>query len=115
MKKKLIALGLMLILFAAGLWVFYPPLSHAGYNEETIIEKSISPDDRYVLTIYLTGGVLLKWDYSFIGVLEDKQTGESKNVLWLPPDRFTLEWLDEDTILINDKPVTFPEGTMDYR
>lgn len=115
MRNKVVALSVLLLVGGLFLWTFFPPLSQATYNQETIIEKTVSPDDRFVLTIYLTGGVLLKWDYSYIGVLEDRQTGEEKNVLWLPPDRFMLKWLDEDTILINGKPVTFPGGTKDFR
>lgn len=115
MRNKVVALSVLLLVGGLFLWTFFPPLSQATYDQETIIEKTVSPDDRFVLTIYLTGGVLLKWDYSYIAVLEDRQTGEEKNVLWLPPDRFTLEWLDEETILINGTAITLPDGFMDFR
>lgn len=96
-------------------WFFYPPLSHAGYDENFIIKEIVSPDKKYKMPVYFRGGVLFKWDYSFIGVLENLQTGEEKNILWLPPDAFTIEWKDEDTLLVNSSVLQVPEETLDYR
>lgn len=115
MRAKLLHFLLSFALISAFTLIFYPPLSIAKFDSSALIKKMRSPDERYKLTVYLRGGVLFKWDYSYIGVLEDLKTGEDKNILWLPPEQFQIDWKDNNTLVVNEVTLTVPGNTYDGR
>lgn len=115
MGAKLLLFFLTCSLIFTFVMVFYPPLSLAKFDSSELIKETRSPDERYKLSVYFRGGVLFKWDYSYIGVLEDLKTGESENLLWLPPEPFQIEWKDNNTLKVNELILTVPGNTYDAR
>ena len=75
----------------------------------------ISPDHNYKLNINVYGGGLLKWDYSYIGELENVKTSEKKNILWLPPETPDIQWIDKNTLLVGEEKVRVDKDTYDFR
>ena len=117
MKSKMTFL--VLFLFITSLItvkiVFYPSLNSVTLDEAEKVNEIKSPDNNYKLNIYLYGGVLLKWDYSYIGELENVKTSEKKNIIWLPPDPPDIQWIDNKTLIIGGEKVNINKDTYDLR
>lgn len=75
----------------------------------------ISDDGKYEVAIFLcNGGATV--DYSIRGELRDLETGETKNIYWnYHEDEATVEWVDNDTVIINGHPLNLPDDTYDFR
>ncbi|MGM9950558.1 MAG: DUF5412 family protein, partial [Lysinibacillus sp.] len=108
-------LFLLLITFVTIKMTFYPSLNNVTVNQVEKVSEITSPDNSYKLHIYFHGGVLLKWDYSYIGELENVKTSEKRNILWLPPETPEIQWLDNDTLLVGDEKVRVDKDTYDAR
>jgi len=81
-----------------------------------VIQQLESPDEKHKLTIYLTGGVFMKSDYSYIGQLSSKDKKEKeKFILWLPGEPFIIKWINNKEILVNQKQININSENYDFR
>lgn len=69
-------------------------------RSENFLNSINSPDGSITLNIYLTGGDILKADYTFLGeVVFNDSNEEPKNVFLVGEDNnFTYKWIDNETI-----------------
>ncbi|WP_442594840.1 DUF5412 family protein [Neobacillus sp. D3-1R] len=115
MKTKLMSLLILITVLMTLKFKFYPSLSGISLEGVQKVNELPSPDNHYKLNIYLYGGVLLKWDYSYIAELEDLTNYKKKNILWLPPELPEIRWLDDNTLLVNEEEVNITKDTFDFR
>ena len=117
MKIKITALVMFLLittLITAKIF-FYPSLGSVTLDGAEKVSEYTSPDNSYKLNLYLYGGVLLKWDYSYIGELENIKTSEKKNILWLPPESPNIQWIDNKNLMVDEEKVSINKDTFDLR
>ena len=117
MKIKITALVMFLLittLITAKIF-FYPSLGSVTLDGAEKVSEYTSPDNSYKLNLYLYGGVLLKWDYSYIGELENVKTSEKKNILWLPPVSPDIQWIDNKTLMVDEEKINIIKDTFDFR
>ena len=112
---KITTLPLFLLIIVTVKLTYYPSLSNVSLDEAEKVSQMISPDHNYKLNIHIYGGVLLKWDYSYIGGLENVKTSEKKNILWLPPETPAIQWVDNNTLLVGEEKVRVDKDTYDFR
>lgn len=117
MKIKITALALFLLITALIIAkiIFYPSLDSVTLDGADKVREYTSPDNNYKVNLYLYGGVLLKWDYSYIGELENIKTSEKKNILWLPPESPNIQWIDNKTLMVGEEKVMINKDTFDLR
>ena len=117
MKIKIttIALYFLIISLITANIIFYPSLSNVNLDGAEKVSEITSPDKNFKLNIYLYGGVLLKWDYSYIGELENIRTSEKKNIMWLPPESPNIQWIDNTTLMVGEEKVSIDKDTFDLR
>lgn len=82
---------------------------------QELINEVISSDERYLIKAYKNnGGVTV--DYSVLCTLTDNQTKKTNNIYWqYKLDEVIIEWIDNDTVSINDVILNLPEDTYDWR
>lgn len=95
-------------------------ISSCGYSmnslpEGELLETYYSPNEQYVLRIYLVdGGATV--DYAIRGELTDTDTGEIKNIYWnYHENEATVIWQDDYTVIINDHTLNLPNDVYDFR
>ena len=115
MKITALLLLLLIITLVTVKLTYYPSLSNVSLDETEKVSQMASPDHNYKLNVYLYGGVLLKWDYSYIGELENVKTKEKRNILWLPPETPDIQWIDNNTLLVGKEKVSVDKDTFDAR
>ena len=115
MKMTVLAFFLLITALITIKIIFYPSLNSVKLDGAEKVSEITSPDNNYKLNIYLYGGVLLKWDYSYIGELENLNTSKKKNILWLPPESFDIQWIDNKTLRVGEKKVRVNKDTFDFR
>ena len=74
-----------------------------------------SDDGKYEIAIFLcNGGATV--DYSIRGELRDLETGDAKNIYWnYHESEATVDWEDNDTVIINGHKLNLPDDTYDFR
>ena len=89
------------------------PLQNIKGQEQ--IAESASPDKKYIITAYKNnGGATVDW--SVLCTLTDNKTKETKNIYWqYKEDDATIQWIDNDTVKINDVTLDLPDETYDWR
>lgn len=114
-KRTVFIILLLLVAILTAKVIFYPSLNSVTLDGADKVREIPSPDHNYKLNIYLYGGVFLKWDYSYIGELENVKTSEKKNILWLPPDTPNIQWLDSKTLVVGEENVIINKDIIDLR
>lgn len=67
-------------------------LDDANVKKLDVIQQLESPDQKHKITIYLSGGVIMKSDYSYIEQLSSKDKKEKERfILWLPGEPFSIK------------------------
>lgn len=105
MKKNLYFL-LVLLLF--GCFCFYYVFSNKTLDsmkpkEENLVGSHISPERNYKLDIYFNGGIVFMTDVTYLGVLENLETKEKKNILLVSTSIGNVGWEDNSTIFFQNK------------
>ena len=114
-KIRTIALLFVITSLISAKIIFYPSLSNVNLDGAEKVSEITSPDKKFKLNIYLYGGVLLKWDYSYIGELENLKTSKKKNILWLPPVSPDIQWIDNKTLMVDEEKINIIKDTFDFR
>lgn len=116
--KKVLVVLLVLGLFFVGIigygvyWVFF---DWSRFKQELIAE-STSPEGTYTIHAYrYNGGATTS--YAVIGELEfNKKHKKAKKIYWqYKEEEAVIEWIDDNTVIINDVQLEIPYETYDYR
>ena len=74
-----------------------------------------SPSKEYTLYIYLCGGNATT-DFSIRGELVNNSDNNKNNIYWSYHEQEAeVEWIDEDTIVINEKTLDILKDVYDFR
>lgn len=116
-KKILIVLAIWGLLFTGVLgygvyWLFF---DWSRFKQELITE-SISPEGTYTVNAYLYNGGATT-SYVVLGELVfNEENKKSKKIYWqYKEENAVIEWIDDDTVLINGVQLELPHETYDYR
>ena len=117
MKKVMTVLLIWFLLFAVILsygiyWLFF---DWSRFKDE-LIAQSTSPDGTYTINAYLSNGGATLYN-SVLGELVFNEKNEKpKKIYWeYKIDYAIIEWLDDDTVVINGVQLELPKETYDYR
>lgn len=77
-------------------------LENMDVKTENLVGTYNSPGSNYVLKIYYNGGIFFRTDVSYIGVLENLETTEKKNIFLVGDALNRVGWLDNTTIFFQD-------------
>lgn len=116
--KKIIKVFLIWGLLFAGIiaygvyWVFF------DWNrfKDELINQSTSPNGTYTVNAYLSnGGATVS--YTVLGELVfNKENKRSKKIYWqYREENAKIEWIDDNTVIINNVQLKLPNETYDYR
>ncbi len=123
-KLKVVIFTIIAISICIGAFYFFSSnqtnsikaLENVNVKNFDAIKQLESPDKKHKLTIYLTGGVFMKSDYSYIGQLSSKGKKENeKFILWLPGEPFSIKWINNKEILVNQKQINIDSENYDFR
>jgi hypothetical protein len=80
------------------------------------LTEEVSPDGTYTLKAYITDGGATT-SYSIRGELVlNKQNNKTKNIYWnYREESAVIEWLDDDTVVINGHTLNVPNDKFDFR
>jgi hypothetical protein len=77
-------------------------LESIGVKNKNLVGFYHSPDKNYVLNVYYNGGIFFRTDVSYIGVLENLETTEKKNIFLVGSALGNVGWLDNNTVFFQD-------------
>ena len=80
-------------------------------NEEGIY---VSPDGEKSITVYFNGGLIFHNDATYVGVLENSNTGLRKNIFLVMPNVKEVRWVNNETIIVNGIEIAI-DDTYDFR
>ena len=92
----------------------YPKLASIDVSELEKLTTLISPNREKVLNIYLSGGMMLYTDFTYVGEVQELKLNRSYNFFLMPGEDFDVQWVDEDHISLNGKLINI-ESTFDFR
>ncbi|SHK17638.1 DUF5412 domain-containing protein [Desulforamulus aeronauticus] len=117
-KKALIVLALfplfLIVFIPYGIYWVYFDMSHLP--KEKVLTESTSPDGIYTVKVYLINGGATT-AYAVLGELSFNQERRKPKYIYFNhrEDYANLNWLDNDTIIINGHKLEVPYETFDYR
>ena len=115
MKKKAIITAMITIALAgyAIYWAFYD-MSRLPTGE--LISEVQSPGGKYTLKSYRTDGGATT-SYAIRGELNfNTENKKPKNIYWeYRVENSAVEWLDDDTVIINGVELDVPDEKYDFR
>lgn len=123
-KRKVVIYTIIVISICIGAFYFFSTnqtnsitaLEEVNVKNLDVIKQLESPDKKHKLTIYLNGGVFMKSDYSYIGQLSSNNKKEKeKFILWLPGEPFSIQWINNKEILVNQKQINIKSENYDFR
>ena len=94
--------------------VLNPTLSSIQVNEKNEEGIYVSPDREKRITIYFNGGLIFHNDVTYVGVLEDFNSGLKKNIFLVMPSVKEVQWINNETIVVNDIEIAI-DDTYDFR
>jgi hypothetical protein len=92
----------------------YPKLASIDVSELEKLTTLISPNRERVLNIYLSDGMMLYTDFTYIGEVQELKLNRSYNIFLMPGEDFDVQWVDEDHISLDGKLMNI-ESTYDFR
>nr|WP_232337096.1 DUF5412 domain-containing protein [Lysinibacillus timonensis] len=116
--KKILTVVLLWFLVFAGIigygvyWLFF---DWSRFKDE-LINQSTSPNGTYTINAYLSnGGATVS--YTVLGELVfNKENKRPKKIYWQNREQnATIEWLDDNTVMINNIQLELPHESYDYR
>ncbi|MEH7451232.1 DUF5412 family protein [Gottfriedia acidiceleris] len=122
-KRKVVIYTIIVISICIGAFYFFSSnqtnsitaLEDVNVKNLDVIKQLESPDKKHKLTIYLNGGVFMKSDYSYIGQLSSKDKKEKeKFIMWLPGEPFSIKWINNKEILVNQKQININSENYDF-
>ncbi len=82
---------------------------------QELISESVSSDNVYTIKAYRNnGGSTVDW--AVLCTLTDNKTNKTKNIYWKYREKDAIiEWIDNDTVKINNVNLNVPDDTYDWR
>ena len=116
MKKavKIIIPVLIFVLLCAYVvnWAFF---DIQRLNGQDLIKEVSSADGRYTVTAYLNNGGATT-DYAVLCSVKNNETNKEKNIYWnYHCTKADINWISEDTVIINGIELNVNKDTYDYR
>lgn len=103
MKKYTISVLSLLIIIIIYVNFNVNKLENLDVESENLVGSYNSPERNYILNVYYNGGIFLRTDVSYIGVLENLETKEKKNIFLASAALGNVGWLNNSTIFFQDK------------
>lgn len=118
-RKKSVRIFLVCSLVFIGLigygvyWAFFD-MNRLPTGE--YLTEETSPDGTYTLKAYVTNGGATT-SFAIRGELAfNKQNNKTKNIYWnYREENAVIEWLDDDTVVINGQTLHVPNDKFDFR
>lgn len=94
--------------------VLNPTLRSIQVNEKNEEGIYISPDEEKSITVYFNGGLIFHNDVTYVGVLEDFNSGLKKNIFLTMPNVQEVRWINNGKIVVNGIEIAI-DDTYDFR
>ncbi|MBR3738255.1 MAG: hypothetical protein IKN26_05915 [Eubacterium sp.] len=107
--KKTVTVILSVIIAAAVIltsvvYYFFFDISHL--QGEKLIAKSVSPDNKYTVEVYLNSGSATTNSAVLCRLHYNDESGKDRNIYWdYNCTDANIEWTDNDTVVINGKTI----------
>lgn len=112
-KAVIIVIAVLFFILITFYNLFYNTQHIKGHE---IIGTYPSPKGTYILTTYLNNGGNLTVDFAVLGRVKNTKTHLSRNIYWQYHCSIAdVQWLDEMTVIINDKVLNVEADVYDYR
>lgn len=86
-----------------------------GVKGQEYLTESTSPNKTYTVTAYLNNGGATT-SYAVLCVLKNNNTRKKKNIYWqYRCETADMEWLDDETIIINGIKLNVKKDVYDFR
>lgn len=111
----LIFIWLLFFVSVIGYGIYWLFFDWSRFKDE-LINSSTSPNGIYTINAYLSNsGATVS--YTVLGELVfNKENKRPKKIYWQYQEEFaTIEWIDDNTVIINDVTLDLPKETYDYR
>ena len=103
MKKYILSILSLFIVIMLYIHFHINKLENMDVKSENLVSSYNSPQGDYILNIYYNGGIFFRTDVSYIGVLENLETKEKKNIFLASAALGRVGWLNNSTIFFQDK------------
>lgn len=119
-KRKIILLvvgvPLTLIVVLLGIFVYPFFISMESLPKGEFLTEESSPDGKYTLKAYVTNGGATT-SYAIRGeLIFNEKKGKTKNIYWNYREEVAeISWIDNDTVLINNRTLNVPKEKYDFR
>lgn len=113
MRKRIAFTTVSIIVIVLFVYYAFFDISHfVGQQEQYTV---ISPDGKYEVVIYMNNGGATT-DYALLCTVRSLETKRERNIYWdYPFNNPEVEWLDNQTVVINGIEVNAFSGIYDYR
>ena len=111
MRKKIFIVFIAIIIFVA--YALYGAFFDI---KGELISETESPNEIYKIKVYLINGGATS-SYAIRGELNyNKSKKKPKNIYWdYPEEEARIQWVDDDTVLINGIKLSLPNEKYDWR
>ena len=93
-------------------WAFFDIQRLDG---QKLLEKVSSPDGGYTVSAYLNDGGATT-GYAVLCSVKNNETNKEKNIYWnYRCTKADIDWISEDTVIINGVELNVDKDTYDYR
>ena len=114
-KVLLLVFGFIIFFGVVSLYqVLNPTLRSIQAKEKNKEGIYVSPDGEKRITVYFNGGLLFHNDVTYVGVLEDFNSGLKKNIFLVMPSVKEIRWINNETIVVNGIEIAI-EDPYDFR
>ncbi|WP_144512879.1 DUF5412 family protein [Bacillus sp. FJAT-22090] len=117
-KSIKISLLFFAVIILIGILFLYqalnPTLSSIQVNEKNEEGIYISPNGKKSITVYFNGGLIFHNDVTYVGVLEDFNSGLKKNIFLVMSNVKEVRWESNETIVVNGIEIAI-DDTYDFR
>lgn len=122
MKRRLkiillvISIPIILTMSLLGIFVYKFFISIESLPKGEFLTEESSPDGKYTLKAYVTNGGATT-SYAIRGELVfNEKSGKPKNIYWnYREEDAEISWLDNDTVIINNRTLNVPKEKYDFR
>jgi len=114
--KVIIPIIFVILFIAIGFyavnWAFFDIQRIDG---QELLNEAVSPDGKYTVSAYLNNGGATT-DYAVLCSVRNNDTDKEKNIYWnYHCSEAVIEWISEDTVIINGIELNVTTDTYDYR
>ena len=116
MKKYFkIIIPIIIILAMLGYGVYWAFFDIQRLNGQEILQEISSPSGSNTVTVYLNNGGATT-DYAVLCAVKNNKSGKERNIYWqYHCTNASVQWIDEDTVVINGKELDVWKDSYDYR